>query len=168
MSKTSPTDAKLPDASDPISHGKAVRLAWTYAVHVSLFLLIMSLFVVLGAAAEVAPDKRTVSVALGTLEPAIASLVMLILALVYPAVYFGTTMKFPHTVSLPVLFVTLLGVIHLFGVATPGRLQRFEGIARLDQLWSQPLVLLFLAVGQIVVLSLYSSHKHRPRRETSA
>jgi len=167
MSKTSPNDA-LGSSSPKPSYAATVRSAWTYAIHVALFLLIMSLAVTLGASMGVEPDRRAVSVAMGTLEPAIASLVMLILAFVYPAVYAGTTMRFPHTVTLPVVFTTVLAVVHLFGLATPTKLQRFDGIARLDQLWGQPMVLILLALTQSVILTLYAAHRNRPRQETSA
>jgi len=124
-------------------------------------LLVVCLAASILAARDLEPENRQVSIALGCLQPAIASLGMLLLAFLQPLVYGSGKLMVVHGVTLPLTFTTMLVVVHAMELATPSVIQKFEGIARLDNMWGQPLTVVSLFTVQVLTLVGYAAWKNR-------
>lgn len=115
-------------------------------------------FVTLGLVAfhvkQIGPPEWLISAALGAMAPGLACVAMIITALVAPNAFGQTKLEFPLPLTIPAMYVTFVGVIQYLGISTPPVTNRFEGVARLDRLWTEPIQIGVLYVALVLALSL--------------
>ena len=140
----------------PVKASRASRVnqSWQRAVEYSLLCFFVTLGLIIYHVKQIGPPEWLISTALGAMAPGLACLAMIATALLAPAAFEQRRLEFPLPLTIPAMYMTFVGVIQYLGISTPPVTNRFEGVARLDQLWTDPRQIVVLFVALIVTLSL--------------
>lgn len=97
--------------------------------------------------------QGTMSFMLAIVDPSMAAIVLLIVAIVLPDVFRGSQFRLPHVVSLPTLYLALVFGTKVIAQGSFSSLLRVEGAARVDLMWLQPKALILSFVVTVAILA---------------
>lgn len=136
-----------------------LKEVWAYATTVTTALFFTSTLIAWFVTWQVGATHFSGYV-LAAVDPALASLFMILICLVRPVVFSGRQFAFPHTFALPTVFIALIYGFKLLSrdIAT---IQRYETIEKFDLIWLDPSKVLFVWIGMILVLSAIGVFKSK-------
>lgn len=132
----------------------SVRRSWPYAVSATMKLYLAALLVA-SLLVWLAGFRTPSAFAIASLDPATASMVMILAAVAVPSLYAPARPCWTHVWLLPLLFLTVIFVLRgVVGLSMWGIVRLEGGAQRTDVIWTRPEALAAAFAAQALWLAL--------------
>jgi hypothetical protein len=140
----------------------AAKQAWINALNVNVVLLLISF-----AAVAIALLSNGVTgifeISIASVHPALASLLLILMAPVLPSLYSSPIRIFPKNITFPLLFGTLVVMFQALLENSPIGVMSLGDVQRFDRIWANLLFVLAVVGAQMGVLTIGVSLLRRKR-----